>query len=91
MAQIFKGIFGYPPVETGKPLATLYEYTMGELQKKDKRLLVALDDVDFLFHVNVAENILYKILRHMRYFLVLKQELLELLQIMHFHLKFLKN
>lgn len=63
MAQIFKGIFGYPPVETGKPLATLYEYTMGELQKKDKRLLVALDDVDFLFHVNVAENILYKILR----------------------------
>lgn len=44
-------------------MATLYEYTMGELQKKDKRLLVALDDVDFLFHVNVAENILYKILR----------------------------
>jgi len=63
MSQIFKGIFGYPPVETGKPLTTLYEYTMGELQKKDKTLLVALDDVDFLFHVNVAENILYKILR----------------------------
>jgi cell division control protein 6 len=63
MSQIFRGIFGYPPVETGKPLTTLYEYTMGELQKKGKRLIVALDDVDFLFHVNIAENILYKILR----------------------------
>jgi len=63
MSQIFKGIFGYPPAETGKPLTTLYDYTMGELQKKNKTLLVALDDVDFLFHVNVAENILYKILR----------------------------
>ncbi|KYC53296.1 MAG: ORC1-type DNA replication protein 2 [Candidatus Methanofastidiosum methylothiophilum] len=63
MSQIFKGIFGYLPVETGKPLTTLYEYTMGELQKKGKRLIVALDDVDFLFHVNIAENILYKILR----------------------------
>ncbi|KYC46350.1 MAG: ORC1-type DNA replication protein 2 [Candidatus Methanofastidiosum methylothiophilum] len=63
MSQIFRGIFGYPPVETGKPLTTLYEYTMGELQKKGKRLLVALDDVDFLFHVNIAESILYKILR----------------------------
>jgi len=63
MSQIFKGIFGYPPAETGKPLTTLYDYTMGELQKKNKTLLVALDDVDFLFHVNVAESILYKILR----------------------------
>ncbi len=63
MSQIFKGIFGYGPAETGKPLTILYEYTMGELQKKDKTLLVALDDVDYLFHAKVAENILYKILR----------------------------
>ncbi len=63
MSQIFKAVFGYLPVETGKPLATIYDYIMGELQKKNKTLLVALDDVDFLFHVNVAENVLYKILR----------------------------
>jgi cell division control protein 6 len=63
MSQIFKAVFGYPPVETGKPLTTIYDYVMGELQKKNKTLLVALDDVDFLFHVNVAENVLYKILR----------------------------
>ncbi|NMC59443.1 MAG: ORC1-type DNA replication protein [Candidatus Methanofastidiosa archaeon] len=63
MSQIFKGVFGYLPVETGKPLTTIYDYIMSELQKKNKTLLVALDDVDFLFHVNVAENVLYKILR----------------------------
>ena len=63
MSQIFKGVFGYLPVETGKPLTTIYDYIMSELQKKNKTLLVSLDDVDFLFHVNVAENVLYKILR----------------------------
>lgn len=63
MSQIFKGIFGYGPAETGKPLTTIYEHTMRELQKKGKTLLVALDDVDFLFHMNIAENVLYKILR----------------------------
>ena len=62
-SQIYKKIFGHLPPETGVPFSRIYEEIMKYLQTQKKSLVVALDDVSYLFHSNNANKIFYDILR----------------------------
>ncbi|MCE5215127.1 MAG: ORC1-type DNA replication protein [Methanobacterium sp.] len=62
-SQIYKKIFGHLPPETGIPFSRIYEKIMKHLQSHDQALMVALDDVNYLFHSKNANKIYYDILR----------------------------
>lgn len=62
-SQIYKKIFGHNPPETGVPFARIYNKIMNELYDTDKALIVALDDINHLFHGNIISQIFYDILR----------------------------
>ncbi|MCL2688051.1 MAG: ORC1-type DNA replication protein, partial [Methanobrevibacter sp.] len=62
-AQIYKKLFGFTPPETGIPANKIYEDIMKHLIKENKALLVAFDDVDYLFQNNLINKIFYDILR----------------------------
>ncbi len=62
-SQIYKKIFGHLPPETGIPFSRIYEKIMKHLQSNDQALVVALDDVNYLFQKKNANKIFYDILR----------------------------
>lgn len=62
-SQIFKKIFGHEPPETGVPYSRVYKQVMNYLLNEDKALIVAFDDVNYLFQSNQANKIFYDILR----------------------------
>ncbi len=62
-SQIYYKIFGYYPPETGVPFSRIYHDIMHKLSTEDKALIVALDDVNHLFHDRNANRIFYDILR----------------------------
>jgi archaeal cell division control protein 6 len=62
-SQVFRKIFGHLPPETGVPFSRIYEEIMKYLQTEQKSLIVALDDVSYLFHSNNANKIFYDLLR----------------------------
>jgi cell division control protein 6 len=62
-SQIHKKIFGHQPPETGVPFSRIYEKIMKKLSDDNKALLVAFDDVDYLFQNQNANKIFYDILR----------------------------
>lgn len=67
-AQIYKTVVGHLPPETGVPLARIQNEIMRKLQRENKCLIVALDDIDHLFYDKYANDILYDILRaHEKY------------------------
>jgi archaeal cell division control protein 6 len=62
-SQIYNKIFGHMPPETGVPFSRIYQSIMQELVQEKKSLIVALDDVNYLFHSKNANKIFYDILR----------------------------
>lgn len=62
-SQIHKKIFGHAPPETGIPFARVYNDIMNELKYTGKALIVALDDINYLFQGNVISKVFYDILR----------------------------
>ncbi len=62
-SQIFNKIFGHMPPETGVPFSRIYGSIMKHLQSEEKSMVVALDDVSYLFHSKNANKIFYDILR----------------------------
>lgn len=62
-SQIIKKIFGHLPPETGVPFPKIYDKIFKKLVKEDKSLIVALDDINYLFYERWANNIIYDILR----------------------------
>jgi archaeal cell division control protein 6 len=62
-SQIYQRIFGHLPPETGIPFSRIYEKIMKHLKNNDQALVVALDDVNYLFHSKNANKIFYDILR----------------------------
>ena len=62
-SQIHQKIFGHQPPETGVPFSRIYQKIMKFLSKENKSLLVALDDVNFLFQSQNANKIFYDLLR----------------------------
>lgn len=62
-SQIYQKIFGHLPPETGIPMSLIYEKIMKHLKDNNQALMVALDDVDYLFQSKHANKIFYDILR----------------------------
>ena len=62
-SQIYNKIFGHMPPETGVPFSRIYGSIMKHLQNEKKSIVVALDDVSYLFHSKNANKIFYDILR----------------------------
>ncbi|MBU7033112.1 MAG: ORC1-type DNA replication protein [Theionarchaea archaeon] len=67
-SQIYRKVVGHSPPETGVPLTRVQNEIMRRLQREEKCLVVALDDIDHLFYDKYANDILYDILRaHEKY------------------------
>ncbi len=62
-SQIHKKLFGHQPPETGVPFSRVYEKVMNKLSNENKALVVAFDDVNYLFQSKNANKIFYDILR----------------------------
>ncbi|MBI5680109.1 MAG: ORC1-type DNA replication protein [Methanobacterium sp.] len=62
-SQIYQKIFGHTPPETGVPFSRIYQKIMQHLSSEDKALVVALDDINYLFYSKNANKIFYDILR----------------------------
>ncbi|MBO7712898.1 MAG: ORC1-type DNA replication protein [Methanobrevibacter sp.] len=62
-SQIHKKLFGHQPPETGVPFSRVYEKVMNKLSADNKALVVAFDDVNYLFQTQHANKIFYDILR----------------------------
>lgn len=62
-SQIYKKIFGHLPPETGVPFSRIYSKIMKHLQKNNIALIIAFDDVNYLFQNKTANKVFYDILR----------------------------
>ena len=62
-SQIYQKVFGISPPDTGIPFTRIYRKIMKYLHDNDKALVVALDDVNYLFHSKNANKLFYDILR----------------------------
>ena len=62
-SQIYQKIFGHTPPETGVPFSRIYQNIMQNLSNEKKSLIVALDDINYLFYSKNANKIFYDILR----------------------------
>jgi cell division control protein 6 len=62
-SQIYQRIFGHTPPETGVPFSRIYQNIMQHLSNEGKALIVALDDINYLFYSKNANKIFYDILR----------------------------
>lgn len=62
-SEIHRLVFGLAPPETGIPLSKVREDVFTRLAKDKKTLIVALDDINYLFEKNTVNDILYMILR----------------------------
>ncbi|MBN2331274.1 MAG: ORC1-type DNA replication protein [Candidatus Aenigmarchaeota archaeon] len=62
-SEIHRSVFGMAPPDTGTPLSKVAGDVFTRLSKEGKVLVVALDDINFLFENGTANDILYMILR----------------------------
>ncbi|MBI4344111.1 MAG: ORC1-type DNA replication protein [Euryarchaeota archaeon] len=67
-SQIHKKVLGHAPPETGVPFQRVYEQIFKKLTKDGKSLVVALDDMNYLFHDRHANDIIYDILKAPEFF-----------------------
>ena len=60
---IFRRIYGYPLPTSGVPFSKVYESILRKLASDEIVLIVALDDLNFIFNKRNVNDILYTILR----------------------------
>lgn len=63
ISQIHQKVIGFKPPQTGSPLTKAYDTIMKKLSDNKKALVVALDDVQYLFQRNHANTVFYDILK----------------------------
>ena len=90
-SQIHKKIFGHAPPETGVPFSRIYEQIMKKLQKDSKTLIVALDDINYLFQSNNANKVVYDLLRAYEEYPGVKTSIFAILSDLEFKYAFDKN
>ena len=90
-SQIHKKIFGHAPPETGVPFARVYDKIMKELQKNEKALVVAFDDVNYLFQSKNANKVFYDMLRAYEEYKGVKTSIFAILSDLEFKYAFDKN
>jgi len=62
-SRLFEGIFDYEPPSSGISFKKLFGQIADRLVEEDDVLVVALDDVNYLFYENEASDTLYSLLR----------------------------
>jgi cell division control protein 6 len=62
-SQLFRGTFDYEPPSSGVSFKKLFGQVTERLVENDDVLVVALDDVNYLFYENEASDTLYSLLR----------------------------
>ncbi|MFB6192222.1 MAG: ORC1-type DNA replication protein [Haloarculaceae archaeon] len=62
-SRLFEGIFDYEPPTSGISFKKLFGQITDRLVENDEVLVVALDDVNYLFYENEASDTLYSLLR----------------------------
>ena len=90
-SQIHKKIFGHTPPETGVPFARVYTKIMQELQNKGQSLIIAFDDVNYLFQSKNANKLFYDILRAYEEFPGVRTSIFAILSDLEFKYAFDKN
>ena len=90
-SQIFKKIFGHIPPENGVPFSRIYDQIMQYLQKNQKSLVIALDDVNYLFQSNTANKVFYDILRAYEEYPGVRTSIFAILSDLEFKYAFDKN
>lgn len=90
-SQIFKKLFGHLPPETGVPFSRIYTQIMQELQKKEKSLVIAFDDINYLFQTNHANKVVYDILRAYEEYPGVRTSIFAILSDLEFKYAFDKN
>lgn len=90
-SQIYKKIFGHLPPETGVPFTRIYTKIMQYLQKEKKSLVLALDDVNYLFQGKVINKVFYDVLRAYEEFPGVKTCIFAILSDLEFRFAFDKN
>ena len=90
-SQIYKKMFGHIPPETGVPFSRIYDQIMKDLQKNEKSLLIALDDVNYLFQSKNANKIFYDMLRAYEEYPGVKTAIFAILSDLEFKYAFDKN
>jgi cell division control protein 6 len=61
--QIYKKIFDHAPPSSGISFKRIFEKVAQEIADRDCVLVVALDDINYLFHEKEVDHVLYSILR----------------------------
>ncbi|MBQ6511691.1 ORC1-type DNA replication protein [Methanobrevibacter sp.] len=90
-SQIHKKIFGHLPPETGVPFSRIYDKIMKDLQRNEKALVIALDDVNYLFQSKNANKIFYDMLRAYEEYPGVKTSIFAILSDLEFKYAFDKN
>ena len=90
-SQIYKKLFGHAPPETGVPFSRIYGQIMQHLQKNEKALIIAFDDVNYLFQSKNANKIFYDILRAYEEYPGVKTSTFAILSDLEFKYAFDKN
>jgi cell division control protein 6 len=62
-SRLFEGVFDYEPPSSGISFKKLFSQITDRLVEEDEVLVVALDDVNYLFYENEASDTLYSLLR----------------------------
>lgn len=62
-SQIFKKLIGYAPPSSGISFKKIFSEVARYLAEHEKVLVVALDDMNFLFYENEVNEVLYSLLR----------------------------
>jgi cell division control protein 6 len=90
-SQVYKKMFGHLPPETGIPFSRIYDQIMKDLQKNERALVIALDDVNYLFQNNTANKIFYDMLRAYEEYPGAKTAIFAILSDLEFKYAFDKN
>ena len=90
-SQIFKKVFGHLPPETGVPFSRIYAQIMKELQKNGQSVVVAFDDLNYLFQTNHANKVVYDLLRAYEEYPGVKASIFAILSDLEFKYAFDKN
>ena len=90
-SQVYKKMFGHLPPETGVPFARIYDQIMKDLQRNEKSLVIALDDVNYLFQSKNANKVFYDMLRAYEEYPGVKTSIFAILSDLEFKYAFDKN
>lgn len=62
-SRIYKKLFDITPPSSGASFKKIYDHITQELADNEQILIVALDDINYLFHEKEDEKVLYSLLR----------------------------